>query len=373
MSIRDANRSSTLAVGLLVAACVPNSDRDPELPPITWSGTHLDYAPQPHAEPICLGTLPYMDRYVELAAAAMDVELDGPVAYVHGSRDDEPSCSLGSLGCTSIDARVYSYLAPHEHELVHAVRSFAGFSQTFFEEGAAEMFGDDAHLPGRGLPTGDLLEGIETARPEGGYWYPRMGHFSAYLHDRHGPAVTTAILRETDRRSSTARTLAVLEAATGMPFDELRADYESEPACDQAHYRYPLYPCDAPEALRPRCEADAAVRIEEHIACDDSTTLGPRQAEIWKYVAFDVPSAGEYTIERAAEVAAPGSSIVIKECSMRCDAIVIERPITGTYWDPDFDPGPPVFLRAGRYALRMTRPADAPSDVAVWIRGSCGA
>lgn len=137
-------RSSTLAIGLLVAACAPEPDGDPEIPPITWSGTHLDYAPQPHVEPICRGTLPYMDRYVELAATAMDVELDGPVLYVHGSLDDEPFCKPGRVGCTSIEARVYSYLVPHEHELVHAARSFDGFSQYFFEEGVAEMFGDDA-------------------------------------------------------------------------------------------------------------------------------------------------------------------------------------------------------------------------------------
>jgi hypothetical protein len=62
---------------------------------------------------------------------------------------------------------------------------------------------------------------------------------------------------------------------------------------------------------------------------------------------------------------------VIKECSMRCDSILIELPVTGTYWDPDFDPGPPVFLRAGRYSLRLTRPADAPSEVSVSIWGDC--
>jgi hypothetical protein len=364
--------SSTLVVAFTVAACAPERDRDPEIPPIIWSGDHLDYAPQEHAEPVCGGTLPYMGRYVELAAAAMDVDLDGPVLYVHGSQGDEPFCQPSAIGCTSIDARVYSIMAPHEHELVHGVRSFSGFSQNFFEEGAAEMFGDDAKLSGRGLPRGDLLVGIETARPDGGYWYPRMGHFSAYLHDRHGPEVTAAILRDTDRTSSAARVIAVAEAATGMSFDELRADYESQPACDQAHYRYPLYPCDAPEALRPRCEGGVEGRIEERIACDDPTTLGPRQGEIWKYVAFDVPSDGEYTFERVAEVVAAGSAIAIKECSMRCDSITVELPITGTYWDPDFDPGPPVFLRSGRYALRLTRPADAPSDVAVWIRGDCG-
>jgi hypothetical protein len=355
---------------LAVSACA--SERGPEVPPVAWHGNHLDYAPQAHAEPICDGTLHYMDRYVELAAAVMQVDLDEPILYVHGSHDDESFCEDGVVGCTSIEGRVYSSMIPHEHELMHGVRSFEGFSQSFFEEGAAELFGDDARLSSRVPARGDLLEGIETADPEGGYWYPRMGHFSSYLHDRYGPEVTVALLRDTDSGSSAEQAIDVLEATTQMSFEELRADYEATPTCDQLHYRYPLHPCDAPEALRPRCEGDVAVPIEATVACDDPTTIGPRQGEIWQYVAFDVEEDGEYTFTRAAEVAAGGASIAIKECSMRCDAITFELPVTGTYWDPDFDPGPPVFLRAGRYSLRLTRPTEAPSDVSVWITGgSC--
>lgn len=354
-------------LALASSACAP--DHGPEVPPVVWRGDHLDYAPQAHAEPICGGTLRYMDRYVGLASAVMQVELDEPIVYVHGSRDDESLCEDGVVGCTSIEGQVYSRMIPHEHELVHGVRSFEGFSQRFFEEGAAELFGDDARFPSRVPPRGDLLDGIETADSEDGYWYPRMGHFSAYLHERYGPEVTVALLRDTDSTSSADRAIAVLEAETHMSFDELRATYDATPACDQLHYRYPLHPCDAPEALRPRCEGDVAVPIEASVACDDSMTIGPRQGEIWQYVAFDVERDGEYTFTRAAEVAAEGASIAIKECSMRCDAIAFELPVTGTYWDPDFDAGPPMFLRAGRYSLRLTRPADAPSDVSVWITG----
>jgi hypothetical protein len=49
-----------------------------------------------------------------------------------------------------------------------------------------------------------------------------------------------------------------------MPFEELLEDYDgAEPFCDEARwYRYPLYLCDAPEALRPRCDGDVVVPIE---------------------------------------------------------------------------------------------------------------
>jgi hypothetical protein len=346
-------------------------DPSPELPAIVWRGTYLDYAPQEHVGSLCAGTLPYMDRYVELVAARMGVTFDAPVLYVQGSPQDESFCDDGAVGCTTLDGRVYSHLAPHEHELVHGVRSFEGFSHPFFEEGAAEAFGDDALLPGRGLPEGDLFEGIQVADPDGGYWYPRMGHFAAYLQDRHGDEVTAEILRQTDWTSTAREAIVALERATGMSFGELRDDYESEQVCDQARYRYPVFPCDAPEAFRVWCNGGEAVRIEEQLGCMDAASVGPRQGEVWKYVAFEVPVDGEYTFARAAETVGEGSTIEIKECSNRCDSIQFALPITGTYADPDFDAGPPVFLRMGRYSLRFTQPVDAPlTAVSVWMNGA---
>lgn len=166
------------------------------------------------------------------------------------------------------------------------------------------MFGgDDEMNPDRVPAEGALREGIEAGRPGVPLpdpWYPRAGHFSAYLHQYHGADVTKALLRETTPSSTADDAIAVLEEATAMPFEELIADYEdAEPFCDEARrYRYPLYPCDAPEALRSRCDGDVAVPIEESLACDDPMTLGPREGEVFKYVAFDVPSDGMYTVER---------------------------------------------------------------------------
>jgi hypothetical protein len=350
---------------LWAAACAPEATHR-DIPPITWSGTHLDYAPQEHAYELCAGTLPYMDRFVALAADAMRVELDEPLVYVHGSNDDETFCEHhGTLGCAFRDS-VYSLVAPQEHELVHGVRSFSGFSHLFFEEGTAELFGDDTPTSLRVPANGDLLEGIESARPEGPlpiHWYPRAGHFAAYLHDQHGPQVTAAILRETSPFSPVEHAIAVLEAATETPFSELRADYEAQPVCDQPHYRYPLYACDAPEALRARCDGEVAVHIEEHIACDDPGTIGPRDGEIWKYIAFDVPSDGEYGFIVHSIDQAIGAEILVKECSSDCDSTVFEAPMLL------LPPLERVFLRAGRYAVRLTRPADAPGSVVLVISG----
>lgn len=359
-------RSTVLAVvALLASSCAPDEPRR-DIPPVVWSGEVLDFAPQDGAPEVCDGTLPYMDRTVSLVADVMGMELDRPLVYVLGSELEESFCEEEqTLGC-SFDDSVYSRVAPQEHELVHGVRGTLGFSHLFFEEGTAEVFGDDSELALRVPANGDLMDGIETANAQDGLpssWYPRAGHFVAFLHDRFGPEVTTALLQQTDAFSSASEAIGVVEAVTGMPFDELRAEYDAEPVCEQARYRYPLYGCDEPAALRQRCEGDTAVFIDERIACDDPATVGPRDGQLWKYIAFEVPADGEYWIWAYTETRAPEATITIEECSMRCDSIVVNKPM-GTELNDE-----PVFLRSGRYSVRLTRPVDVPGEVSLIVRG----
>ncbi len=303
---------------------------------------------------------------MQLAAAELDIEL-GRALYIHGSLQDEPLCD--AIGCVHDETVVYSRRAPHEHELVHAVRGFEGSAHKFFEEGAAEMLGGDDDLnPSRVPAEGDLREGLEAGRlgaPLPDPWYPRAGHFSAYLHEHHGPEVTKALLLETTQASTADEAIAVLEDATTMPFDELVADYEAtEPFCDETRwYRYPLYPCDAPEALRPRCDDDVAIPIEASLGCDDPWTLGPREGEVFTYVAFDVPVDGTYRFERAPREGADTARIDIKGCEMGCRSKYTALPYDDLIEYVD--------LRAGRYSMRLTRRADrdTPTSMSVTISG----
>jgi hypothetical protein len=360
-------RRPALALSCAVAcaeACAP--DDLFEIPPIVWSGEHLDYAPQEHAATVCAGTAPYMDRYMDLLAAEMDVEI-GRAVYVHGSWDDPALCD--AVACYHADAVIYSRMAPLEHELVHAVRGDIGHPLKFFEEGAAEMFGGDDNLERSVEPaSGSLREGFEAGPLDVRLplpWYSRAGNFSAYLHRYHGPEVTMALLRETTQSSTADEVIAVLEEATTMPFDELVVDYEwQEPFCALPKwYRYPIYPCDAPEALRPRCDGEVAVPIEESLSCDDPTVLGPREGEIFNYVAFDVPADGTYTLRAADRAGGDNGWITLKQCQLGCSSSYIALPYEGL--------DDPVHLRAGRYSLRLTRHADVdtPSSMAVTIAG----
>jgi hypothetical protein len=364
-------RAAVIGLGWLAAACAVACAPDPprrEIPPVVWAGEHLEYAPQEGAYEPCAGTLPYMDRYVERAAEAMGVELEQPIVYVHGSDVAESFCEHeGTLGCSFADS-IYARVAPQEHELVHGVRAAHGFSHLFFEEGTAEVFGDDAAMPFRVAAEGELLEAMNSATFEDGLptrWYPRAGHFAAFLHDRYGSEVTAALLLETEPRSTPERALAVIEATTGVPFAEIRQAYALEPTCGQAQYRYPLIACEEPAALRARC--DREVSVVETIACDDLTTLGPRDGELWKYLGLEVENDGEYLITAYDEAEESFQPLVVKECAIDCEAILHEQRVGLDRW------GVPVFLRAGRYSVKVIRYEGDPGEVSVAVKGrECG-
>jgi hypothetical protein len=364
MAVRLAMSNRALLLALVLTVACRSDDQGLEIPPIVWSGEHLDYAPAEDLE-VCSGTLPYMDHFVSLAAAEMDIEIDGRLVYVYGSQEVD-ACK--EYGCSFDDGTIYARGLPFEHELVHGVRGFAGSSHSFFEEGAAEMLGGVSSGPGGSVPAGTLLEGIELSsghRRLPFSWYPRAAGFAAYLHGR-GSDLTEALLWSTDKDTSAKAAVDVLEAAAGLPFDDLVADYENGPDCEvAAQYRYPLYACDTPEVLRLRCDGELAVRIVERIACDDPTTLGPRDGEIWKYIAFDVLVAGRYTFNRTSDQEA--GSIAVRECVHGCGAATFSGPI---YANTDgFFGDMSVFLPPGRYAIRISRPEDSPGIVTVWIEG----
>ncbi|MCX4247075.1 hypothetical protein [Paraliomyxa miuraensis] len=353
---------------LLGATGCEAEDPAREIPPIIWSGAQLDYAPRPGAYELCEGTLPYMDRYVALVADAMGVEVDRSLVYVHASGDGDLPCQEGVVGCAFFEG-VYSKVAPQEHEIVHGVRGWSGFSPGFFEEGAAEVFGDDARAAVRVMSNGSLMEGIEAASVETGLplrWYPRAGHFAAHLHERYGPEVTQELLRRTDARAGEGRAIEVIEAVTGAGWDEIVEEYAKVPECAQARYRYPLHGCEEPTVLRAWCDGDESVGIIERIACDDPDTIGPRNGEMWTTIAVEVPEDGDYRFVARLGEGAVGSEMTIEECAVGCDKIMAKVPMGGGN-------SMEVFLRKGRYALRLTRPEGEPAEVRMEISGAgCG-
>jgi hypothetical protein len=270
-----------------------------------------------------------------------------------------------TYGC-AFEGGVFARGVPMEHELVHGVQRQHGGVMRFFEEGTAEAFGDDMRGSTRAPASGDVVEGMIAGSNHKLplKWYPRAGHFAAFLHEQYGPEVTTALLLRTDWDSTAGMAVTVLEQSTGLTFEEILSDYSAEPTCRQRQYSHPLVPCEQPADLQLRC--DGTVELAPvRVACDDPSTLGPREYDgMFRYLALEVEQDGLYTIttydERHGFV--PFS---LKECGLGCDSI-----LTGFVHVEDVVP---TRLRAGRYALKLSRFPQFPVEVAVRIEGAgCG-
>lgn len=357
--------AALLCAAVIAGACAPDDDT----PPIVWSGQHLDFAPRPGADELCAGTLPYMDRYLELVGSMLDVEVLRST-YVLGSEDEGNPCD--AVACQFGDT-IYTSRAPHEHELVHAALESVPSPYRFYEEGAAVALGgeDDVWDPNPAT-WGPLREGIESCA--GGEilsdaWYPRAGHLFAYLHRYHGAEATSALLRSVPRRASADEAIAALEAATAMGLDDMTDDLEAtDPFCEQARwFRHPVFPCDAPEALRPRCDGGTPFPVSLSLGCADETALGPRDGLVFGYVAIEIPTDGYYRIQGPPrDGGGQRGRIEIKECAFGCSS----RHRAFAYHGVDIE----VWLRAGRYSLRFARDVEAEDlgTMGVTIAGDCG-
>jgi hypothetical protein len=286
--------------------------------------------------------------------------------FVHGP-DVETMCDAkGAYGCSLGGGTVFALGVPTEHELVHGVRSFYGYSHSFFEEGTAEGFGDDTFLYSRVTASGDVMEGMNAVgrnRSLPTEWYPEAGRFAAFLHEHYGSEVTTTLLLKTNRDSAAGAAVTAIEEATGLSFEAILADYSTEPTCSQLQYRYPLVPCEQPVDLRLRCD-DTVALGSVRIDCDDPLTLGPREEKegMFRYLVVEVERDGLYVLT-AFDHDGGFVPLQIKECTHGCDSI-----LTGLL-NPDDDPRP-TFLRAGRYVLKLWRYDDEdPADVVVKVEG----
>lgn len=107
--------------------------------------------------------------------------------------------------------------------------------------------------------------------------------------------------------------------------------------------------------------------LVETIACDDSTTLGPRDGEFWKYLALEVEQDGEYLIPAYDQAESSFQPLEVKECAIDCDSILHEQRVGLDRW------GVPVFLGAGRYSVKLVRYEGDPGEVSVTVEGrGCG-
>ncbi len=242
-------RAAKVGIGLALLGALGCHESEFELPPTRV--VHEGAAVRLHAAEgleVCGGTGLSMERTMAFLEAELGLgQVATPIdVYALELEDVRAACGVGwaeVFGCSfsSDDGAIYASALPMAHELVHSYvgrarrRGRKGYS--FFEEGLAVAYGDDApSLP----PRTDLVEAIGYGSRMPTEHYATAGRFVSFFIDEFtAPAVGRFVLDSSD----------------SMDDDELRVAFER-------HFGASLEETiDRHSALDSACSAEAWQRI----------------------------------------------------------------------------------------------------------------
>lgn len=201
---------------------------------VRYQTKYVDIAPG-FTQPVCRGTLDEIDRYMEVVADKLDIDLEGRTTVywynekAEGAFTDNSErcdwCSPCAAGCYYDGVAHVSQLSLH-HELVHAVVTPPwGRTDTLFSEGIAD--GSDRQIGASAagissiynLPSNEKPSDIAGSGKHGG------ARFSPWLVDQFGPASFRELFERLSASPSKEEVFAVVEDVYGLPFEELEAEY----------------------------------------------------------------------------------------------------------------------------------------------------
>lgn len=200
---------------------------------VRYQTKYVDIAPG-FTQQVCRGTLDEIDRYMELVADELDIELQGrTTVYWYNDKaegtfaDNDEMCDWCSRcgGCYTSGTAHVMYRSLH-HELVHAIVTPAWTgSDTLFSEGIAMGFDRRDGFSATGthsiykLPSNQKPSDIAGSGKHGG------ARFSPWLVDRSGSASFRELFERLSPSSTKDEVFAVVEDVYGLPFEELEAEY----------------------------------------------------------------------------------------------------------------------------------------------------
>jgi hypothetical protein len=347
--------AGAVALAPALAACQPEIHPLYTLPEPAVVGEHLRFYAEGPAP--CEGTLPYMDRYIAELLRIHELPLESSVRYYWFADDPERTAEICSsaTACTYEGGTVVTFLLPHEHELVHAVRTnLAGWpSQPFLEEGAAEVWGvhTDYSADAQFYPVRDAIDTAASLRRFPIRYYPTAGSFAAFLVSELGPEAFVRVAGSTedwDREHLDRRFVEEL----GVSLESLIDEYEAASwRCNRSVFRDDSLACDI--ARHTSCadaDVDGALSIDFDLSCTSEHVVGPRGATMWSEAAFTLSSSRYVRLLLEAD-ATHEVTVTIRPCSVGCDPE--ETVITLT---PGIESE--RLLWAGRYLVRVEVPSD---------------
>lgn len=360
------NRVLMSAVVAIVFGC----GGSPYLPEVSQEGFHVVVATDPGLN-LCAGSLAQMDEFMvriskELSVSPVTgskrVEFNWLDAADFASR---APCEAAFSACTR-SSRVYSELAPFNHELVHAVSFAVGYPPPFFVEGLAVAYqglrDDDQSLGPLSLEydVRSLLEmtGVELSSvPDG---YERAGAFTAFLISSFGMQEYMSAYSAMSHQAKLDDIDAVFRRVFEMDLEQAIVAFESSfsPFCGQAEFDAKLIECAAPEI------AWDGKSFEQHrsLACDQDDAVGPFRGDtVVVLQTLRVSESGTYELVVVGDSAAGVfSGITLHYCG---GCIPLGRFRAGVGGSPQILP-----LQAGLYSLRLHGSAVEQTGIGLRLR-----
>jgi hypothetical protein len=361
------------ALAMLPAlACLVGCEEPTPLPPITWSGDHLDYGEIGEVPHLCGGTLPYMDDFVGIIHDRAQADLDERVLfYLSPEGWDSEWCAGGGYGC-SRGTVAFGRGVPLEHELVHAALDGAvGDGDRVLGEGIAEAWGSF-------LSTAPPFEGdiSEMLRDSSGRletrFYGRAGHFVSFLLGEFGTAAIMEVMAMTKPDATEQQLDSAFLSVFGTDIDGIVSAYAEYPECHSKAYSEPVWACTTLPSLgtidRSR---ELEVRFRVTLDCSDDVTIGSDASglsiaaeqpdEMWQWVAFDVVETSGCFYQQA-EAPVP-SRIELMRCDIGCPSAYEEISVPAV----SIAEGKWLDLEPGHYVARVARRVDSPG----WVSALC--
>ncbi len=286
--------AATFLLALLALLCMGTSgceQPDVPMPPLSHHGVHVSMGVDGQAVP-CGGTIPWMDRHVELLGELFGRSVEGLEVQYYWLRFESlrPGCDVAC----AYGFEITSTTSLIEHELVHAVvEQWAGEAEVFFSEGVAMAAGSRIYGSYETNEFDQLREMIGADRTIE-VDYPTAGAFVTYLIEKWGGPTFFEFYDRTGPKSTYAGVAAAFEDVYGVSLDDSIADFRSEgPGCLLL-----LAEC----TLEPEPWLGELWETVVTLDCAQDS-LGPSgspevdgEGRSWTYVTVDVPEAGNYLV-----------------------------------------------------------------------------
>jgi hypothetical protein len=376
---RDGQRCKSLVHCTTLIAMV-SCGQEPEdeyelhdLPPITWSGSHLEFGNDVDAE-VCPATLPLENEYMQGVDEYVRSNTTYPIRY-YLLREDLSHYGFGCAGyhgCVHVDDEevvIGSRQLSLRHELIHA--SSVGGKHSVLEEGLATFLGTDLYWWGIAEPL-DIRAAFESvdgkARGIAAEFYPVAGHFISFLvQERDLPSVVSLVeASESGMTLDDLDTLAVEHLGRDLR-SAIEAYEASGPGCEVAQYSPTWFQCELTPPSIPifACTAsNEAVQVDIELSCADGAS-GVHDGTIWRDILIDAPARVPAVIYLR-----EGHPVdfIVRACGQGCSTPftqVHSRTADESVLLEGFE------LREGLNLIRIIKPAEAEGRVRFSMNLSC--